>query len=344
MKNLFLLFGLAVCGSMLSPAGAQTIDLRVSVHVIVNPTTGVRPSGITNEIFYTAADNVNDWMASYYRGYRYRITEITNVGGPGGGGLSGPSKWYGTDFRNDPQWSQFQNEAVTNSQYRLRSDQINIYVATGFSSPGNSGGGTPIPPGDLRTAVQIFADDGAWWLAHELGHFFGLSHTFAGENKNTCTPGDDGISDTLTDSNCWTNRDQVATYHFGAVYNSLNASQKDQVDTIFYNAMSYHDYLNKNTTENRKTELQLDRETDHANGDRNAFVSGRTRFVSTAGSDVGGGTSSSPYRTLAKGVSVASGGGNDIVLLRPGNYNEQFTITKPVTLRATRTGWVTIGH
>jgi Pregnancy-associated plasma protein-A len=344
MKQIFLLLCLAAGGGVLYRAGAQTIDLRISVHIIVNPTTGARPSGLSNEVFYTAADNANEWMAGYFRGYRYRVTEVTNVGGPANGGANGPSKWYGLDFRNDPQWSQFQNETLTNTQYRLRSDQINVYVATGFSAPGNSGGGTPIPPGNLSTAAQVFADDGAWWLVHELGHFFGLIHTFAGENQSNCTPGDDGISDTLPDSGCWTTLDLVANYYYSTPYNSLNASQKVQMDNVFYNTMSYHDYLNKNTTENRLSELQLDRESDHANGDRNVFASGRTRFVSTAGSDVGAGTSTSPYRTVARGVTVASSGGNDVLLLRPGSYNEQITISKPVTLRAPRTGWVTIGH
>ena len=344
MKKILLLLWFATFCALVGQTHAQTISIRVSVHVMLDPATGSRPGGISNEVFYTAADNANLWMANYSRGYRYVITEITNVGGPLNGGYSGPSKYYGTDFRSDPQWSQFQSDAVSDSRYRLRSSQINVYVATGFSAPGNSGGGTPIPPGDLNTAVQIFADDGAWWLAHELGHFFGLLHTFQGQDKNTCTPGDDELSDTPVDSGCWTTPDLAANNFYGVSYASLSTSQKNYVNGVYYNTMSYHDAVNKNTTESFKSEMQLDREADHANSDRYAFVTGHTRFVSTVGSDGGSGTSSDPYRTVAKAVTVASSGGNDILLMRPGSYNEQLTISKPLTIRAPRTGAVVIGH
>jgi hypothetical protein len=65
--------------------------LRISVHVILHPTTGVRPPGITNEVFYMAETSANAIMAGHFRGYRFRNTEITNVGGPLNGESSGPS-------------------------------------------------------------------------------------------------------------------------------------------------------------------------------------------------------------------------------------------------------------
>jgi hypothetical protein len=341
MSKLFLTL-LAMLG-LAGPAPAQYIDIRVSMKVILHPTTGARPGGISNEVFYLSADHANEWMAAYQRGYRYRITEITNIGGPSGGGASGPSKYYGTDFRDNPAWNQFQTDAQGSSLYRLRSDQINCYVATGFSSPGNSGGGTPIPPGDMRTAVQIFADDGAWWMCHELGHFFGLYHTFAGQNQSACVPGDDGLSDTLQDSGCWTNRDQVAQYHYSQPYSALNAAQQTLVNDTYFNVMSYHEAVNKNTVENRMTELQLDTFSTIANTPRYPFVSGRTRYLSTTGVNIGSGTNNvSPLRTVAYASGIASAG-QDILLLRPGNYNEQITLNKGVTLRVPRTGWATIG-
>jgi hypothetical protein len=44
------------------------------------------------------------------------------------------------------------------------------------------------------------------------------------------------------------------------------------------------------------------------------------------------------------GVYLAGTGGGDIVLIKPGAYKEAFTISKPVTLRATRLGSVVIGR
>ncbi len=109
--------------------------------------------------------------------------------------------------------------------------------------------------------------------------------------------------------------------------------------------MSYHEAASKDTVENRMTELQLDREADTANTDRAAFVTGRTVFLSPSGFDTFPfiGSSMFPHRTLNRGQIVADPNGGDILLLRPANYDEQLTINKPLTIRATRAGWVTIG-
>src|SRR4030095_5251729 len=101
MKTISLLW----LGVLLIPgiASGQSIELRVSVHVILNPTNGVRPTGVTDGLFRTAEANANEWTARDHRVYRLRVTEITNVGGPTQGGFSGPSKWFGQDFHGYPQ-------------------------------------------------------------------------------------------------------------------------------------------------------------------------------------------------------------------------------------------------
>ena len=95
--------------------------------------------------------------------------------------------------------------------------------------------------------------------------------------------------------------------------------------------------------ETRLTERQLDRHADTANSTRAAFVSGRTRFVSPSGSDSGTGSSTSPYRTVARAITAANAAGGDILLLGAGAYNQTLTINKPCTLRATRVGPAAIG-
>jgi hypothetical protein len=118
------------------------------------------------------------------------------------------------------------------------------------------------------------------------------------------------------------------------VYSALSAANQAAVDRIWNNLMSYHGRQHSTTL---CTPDQNDRWTDSANSDRPGVRTGRTRFVATTGNDTTGtGTSANRYRTLAKGVTVAAAGGADIVLLRNGNYNEPQTITKAVTLRATR--------
>lgn len=357
MKTLLrLMSGPLLFAFVTNSTHGQTINLRMSVKIIVDPTTSARPGGITPQTFTNAVAAANQWMASYWRGYRYELTEVKDIGGPTQGGTNGPSRWFNVEFRSDPLRSDFFAVARTDSRYLLRSDQVNIYVATPLAGPGNSGGAMPIPPGETNySGGQIFADNGGWWIVHELGHFFGLLHTFATEDKSTCTPGDDQLGDTLLDSNCWSSSNTVAQYYFHKDYTALSASERDQIDNVYFNVLSYHEAKSKNIVENRMTELQLDRHADHASGDRNAFASGRTWFIdrgsafpfpdgtSTNYSTVFGVPVGGPYSTVSNGVARATPAGGDIVLLRPGSYNEQMTIKKSVTLRASRVGWATIG-
>jgi hypothetical protein len=139
---------------------------------------------------------------------------------------------------------------------------------------------------------------------------------------------------------CWT-RDKLALANYQKTYAALDEYQKTQVDNVWYNLMSYHERFGYA----RLTEDQLDRWTNDANGSRRHMVSGQTYYTSPTGVDTASGVESSkPKRHVQASVSAAHPGGGDIILLRAGNYNEQLTISKPVTLRATRAGWATIGR
>src|SRR5678815_3012688 len=168
-------------------AHAQFVFIRVSVKVITHPTTGARPSGITDLMIYTAVTNANVWMHEFSRGYRFDVREIVDIGGPFNGGASGPSKWYGLDPRATPEpWNTFQNDINTDSRYERRTDHVNFYITTGPSS--NPGGACPIPPGEVANiSCHGFINNGGWWMNHELGHFFGLYHTFGGCSCDSCT-------------------------------------------------------------------------------------------------------------------------------------------------------------
>jgi hypothetical protein len=144
--------------------------------------------------------------------------------------------------------------------------------------------------------------------------------------------GNDGCADTILDHDCWTDQNDIALGNYGLSYANLSASQTLNVDNMWWNLMSYH---NRQHTTDRFTPDQSDRWTDSANLDRPAVRTGRTRFVATTGNDTSGdGSSGNRYRTVTKGVAVA--GSSDIVLLRAGHYNEPQTISKALTLRATR--------
>jgi hypothetical protein len=195
--------------------------------------------------------------------------------------------------------------------------------------------------------------DNPYVLLHETGHYFELYHT---QGSCDCIHANQGcistngywvgnddvpgyiISDTIFDSECLT-INGVAQANYNRVLMFLTPPELKLVEDTFYNNMSYH----PGTNQVRLTELQLHKWTDFANSARLPVMSGRTRFVSTLGVNSGQGTSSTaPVRTVVYAAGVATAE-QDILLLRPGSYNEQFTINKALTLRATRNGWATIG-
>ena len=147
------------------------------------------------------------------------------------------------------------------------------------------------------------------------------------------------FSDTIFDSECLT-INGMAQDNYNRVLMFLTPPELKLVEDTFYNNMSYH----PGTNQVRLTELQLHKWTDFANGARLPVMGGRTRFVSTLGVNSGAGTvSTAPLRTVSYAAGVAAAG-QDILLLRQGSYNEQLTINKALTLRATRNGWATIGQ
>lgn len=350
--------------ALASPALGQYIEIRVSIKIIRDPLTNAWPANITEDLFRPNAQgtnpnntetNANRWMANYARGYRFRITEIVPIGGPTEQGPNGVNCFYGTDPRaagNGPScWfgnvnalydPAFEMALRANpSLFRVSNSAINFYVAIGKAVPAGSGGACPIPPGEAdKNWCHGFVNEGAWWLVHETGHFFGLYHT----HDDTC-----GNVGTLDDNLNWMSRDDVfnraeQTNCMG--FNSLSsAAQQKLVDDTYYNVMSYHEAAIKDTVEDRMTELQLDKHADFASTTRNDFVTGKTHFISTAGSDTSGsGRSTNPYRTLSKGLSIANAAGGDTLLLRAGVYTGVTTINQKVTLRAGRGSVITLGQ
>lgn len=339
--------GLIACIAALTAVAApvqadDVIKVHISVKVIVSPSTGNPPMGISPARIQAATLPTLDFLsAPHWRGYRFDVVDpVTEVGGPSD--PNGPSQWYDSDVAY---CLAIMDAALADPvAYAWNANAINIYIN---NYPAPKGIHCTQQGESIIVIGRQFGEAAAVYL-HEIGHHFTLCHTqgcqcAACDTNQTgvchTEPGDDGIADTLRDLQCW-NRDQIATFNFGSNYSGLPSNQQEQVEDVFLNIMAYHDRV----TASRLTELQLDRWADGANGPGSRVVDGRTVFVAGNGSSNGDGSSTNPLDRVANGVAAANAAGGDIVLLRPGSYGETLTIDKPVTLRATRSGSAVIGQ
>lgn len=364
--RILLILAAAVLLGVASVAQADAvITIDLSYKVVLNPADGQPPPKVSQAGIDQAVDVMNEKLSSYWRGCRVqRVGPVTQVGGMGD--VTGPSQWYDTDFLdpdNGLAWRDQMEAAAMDdpTAYAWNSNAINLYITHGICI----GGLCSFPSHEIIIIGYCSDDDGGVQL-HEIGHYYDLCHTYGcpcggcgtpivatdcmgnpgitgvcdgnpGDPEDPGIPGDDGISDTLCDLDCWGPNDR-ALWNFGTDYENLTAAQQSMVDTATSNLMSLRSKVNM-------AEGQLDRWADESNVARfNVCDGGRTRFVDTTAGGGGNGSSTQPYDTVQDGVTFANPGGVDIVLLRPGVYPEDLTITKALTLRATRAGPATIGN
>lgn len=342
MKMLLLV---ALCSGFATQA---QIVIRLSAKAVLNPATGLRQPGVTESAFSNTVAGMNAQLASFGRGCQFQWNgTLINVGGLNQY-ATGPSQYYDVDFHATPSLRlQMDGDAQSNAAaYAWSASSVNVYVTR------YGGANWNVCSFPASGSIVIVNGAGGYsnsnTVQHEVGHYFNLSHTMNGEqfldaDASSCAAadctcalliggGNDGVADTILDHECWLNQNDIAQGNYGLNYASLSAAPQAAVDRIWNNLMSYHGRQHSTTL---YTSDQLDRWTDAANSSRFAAVTGTTRFVDKNSNGVQAGTSAFPWKTVANGVAVASAG-NDIVLLRPGHYNEPQTISKAVTLRATR--------
>jgi hypothetical protein len=344
------LLSLLTCLTLVTGASGADITVRLSVKAVLDPATGMRQTNVNEATFSNSVVAVNAMLDSYGRGYRYAWDGVLhNVGGLGQY-ASGPSQYYDVNF-HDPANSdlkdQMEDDAKANpGAFQWSTTALNIYIVRYGGANWNV---CSFPGNDIVLLNGAAGFSTPATVLHETSHYFNLNHTFNGEqyknaDNSTCTNnncscaliipgGDDDVPDTILDAICWASQDDIAQGNYGKPYANLNLSGQASVDRIWNNIMSYH--IRQNTNITLLTTDQLDRWTDSANDDRANVCTGHTWFVDrTSGSSDG--TSANPFATFGQGITSAKASGGDIVLVRPGHYNEPQTISKPVVLRATR--------
>lgn len=319
------------------PAGtalAQDVEVRLSVKFVLDA-QGQPPSGTlgTAPGVLAHVDEINDQaMARFGRGYGFRFVELVDV--------AGYPQYYELD--DSAEMNDLIARAPVEPGLLWNGAAVNVYVVDG--APSAFGGDPLILFGDMLPTT---------WL-HELGHHYGLWHTFDDDNGQG-----DHVADTQPDPD-----PLVCTQSFGCALGGtlecccatkiaqLDAASagwtQQQYDDIYFNVMSYygasdcspaHDYTNV-----RLTPGQLDRWTDTSRLSFAHEVSGVTYFVDPGGGLFAAGYSFAPVSAVAAGVLLAEPGGGDIVFVRSGSYPEQLTISKPLVLRAPPGGSAVIGR
>lgn len=335
-----------------SAAPAQYINVRVSAKFIV-ATNGFPPVGtytFTNG-WWLAIDNANAGNARFGRGFRYEYPTLD-------GNVSGYPQYFNLD---ETEAVMFEYSIRTNNaaQTGWRTDALNVYVvnrnlgpATNLSCAGWASNPEDViapnaPFNTMKGRIVVFCANmqGAPGsersiVSHEFGHHMGLIHTWA----------NDRVADTVVDADptpCEQPSVPVADWCSCKYSNTLAQAvaqgwSATVLNVATNNLMSYHC---DNDTDFDLTEGQLDRWADIARRYLAAEMTGVTYFVDRNNSQSGNdGYSTNPYKTVLAGVTAATNAPGNIVMVRPGSYNEQFTINRPVTLRATRAGAVTIGQ
>lgn len=305
-------------------AHAGDINWRVSVKFILNA-GGNRPASgsiNTDQEVFDQINLANEILRATGRGYELQLTEIVDI--------AGESQWFNSTIDSTTRAALEAAAEADPAGYAWRTNAINFYVL------GSSGSGTCSFPGGGNDAIIVGQGLRDTTFIHEIGHYMDLCHT-QGCPCGSCdpndvgqchtTPGNDSISDTVPDLSCW-DRDDISNWSFGSNYAGLTVGQQAQVDTVWFNVMSYHN------TRDRYSSNQLDVSTDTSNDVRFAVATGETWFVDINAGGGENGSSTNPYDTVLEGANATSGG--DIVLMRAGVYPEVLTISDPMCLRASR--------
>lgn len=298
------------------PDASAGVRWRVSVKVFTDA-NGNRPANAFDARIRGLIDDYNDRLKIFGRGLQLELTEIVELG-------PDLDFWFNREARNSANRQALQDSATLRPDlFAYRANSINVFINNTSSGVCCGGGNGLVFMGDPgATSSTMF---------HEIGHFMGLAHT-QGEGCNGCcpdalgccdSPGDDHVSDTIVDLACWT-QDDVSQSNYSVTYTNASASQRGQVDNVWFNLMSYHQ---NDLPGLRLTQGQIDRAGGVSNADRDNIAANYFRFVHpTSGNDVNSGLSPAlPIRTWGQAITAA--GTSDTIAFSAGTYTRSSSST-----------------
>ena len=308
--------GLVIWAASVTTAWA---DQQVNISVkVIRSTSGTRPSGGIADYsgFQTEVAKGNTVLANTGRGYRLVTVEFVDIQPPVPGGQPA-DYWYSLNARTNR--AAFEAAAVADpATWLWRTNAINVFINN------SSSGQCSFPPNAYAISLGKLIVQGT--VIHEIGHFFFLFHTHAGDTDGMVGPwtDGDGLPETLDDD------PDASLAQINAQYPGETQQKRDD---LFYNVMSYHQ-------EDRLLPVQMDKWGTNALGVRSFAVSRRTWYVANDGNDSASGDGAGvPFATLAHAASVAAtsvGTPRDVIMLYTGTYTTPAgnRLATPSTLQA----------
>jgi hypothetical protein len=301
-------------------AATAYVPVRVSVKFILS-STGSRPATgrlNTDEEIEAEWDWGNTILADERNMSEFRLYKRDFIVD-----LSGVSSYYSATANSTNRDNLRADAMASPGTYLWRTNAINIYI--------NGGTGSAIskfpPDNDIILMNQNCGNTPSCML-HELGHSLNLLHTHQS--------GGDGCSDTVGDNSSWT-KNQIAQNAFGKNYDDCTASEKDQVDLVYNNVMSYH----TSEPQLRFSACQLDRVSTQGDSDRAWLLYRQPVYVD---SGYGGawefGRFTMPFKTIQ--AAITGGITNSTVVLQDGTYADPTDVIDDSSYMVTRSGTSTV--